>query len=69
ELAGELVERLVRNAAAAGVASADWTELGALSPDEQAMLSEHVNDYSPAWLRLNELVAQRVQALAAGPLA
>jgi hypothetical protein len=39
ELAGELVERLVRNAAAAGVASADWTELGALSADEQAMLS------------------------------
>lgn len=69
ELAGELVERLVRNAAAAGVASADWTELGALSPDEQAMLSEHVNDYSPAWLRLNELVAQRVQAMAAGPSA
>jgi hypothetical protein len=31
------------------------------------MLSAHVNDYSPAWLRLNELVAQRVQAMAAGP--
>ncbi|MFI6098039.1 MerR family transcriptional regulator [Lentzea sp. NPDC051213] len=30
-----------------------------LSADEQSLLGEHVRDYSPAWIRLAELVRQR----------
>jgi len=66
ELAAAMVERLARDAQAAGAASAASTELEELSDDEQALLSAHVNGYSPAWLRLNELVAKRVRAMAAG---
>jgi hypothetical protein len=67
ELAAAMVERIIRGAQAAGVASADWIEAGQLSGDEQALLSAHVDGYSPAWRRLNELIAQRVQAMAARP--
>jgi DNA-binding transcriptional MerR regulator len=67
ELAAAMVERLIRGAQAAGVAAADWTEAGQLSGDEQALLSAHVDGYSPAWRRLNELITQRVQAMAARP--
>ncbi|GAA1958275.1 MerR family transcriptional regulator [Catenulispora subtropica] len=35
-----------------------------LSAEEQALFTQYVNDYSPAWMRLSELVAQRVQGSA-----
>ena len=64
ELAAAMAERLVRGAQAAGVASAEWTEAGQLSGDEQALLAAHVDGYSPAWRRLMELVSRRVQEAA-----
>ncbi|MFJ8962982.1 hypothetical protein ACIRG5_26710 [Lentzea sp. NPDC102401] len=30
-----------------------------LSADEKSLLGAHVQDYSPAWIRLSELVRQR----------
>jgi DNA-binding transcriptional MerR regulator len=59
ELAVAMAGRLVSSAQAAGVASAELTERGQLSDDELALLSAHVHGYSPAWRRLNELIAAR----------
>jgi DNA-binding transcriptional MerR regulator len=67
ELAAVMVERLLRSAQAAGVASADLTEAGQLSGDEQALLAAHVGGYSPAWRRLNELIARRAQEVTPSP--
>jgi DNA-binding transcriptional MerR regulator len=61
ELAAAMAQRLIGTAQAAGVASADLTEAGQLSGDEQALLAAHVDGYSPAWRRLNELITQRVR--------
>jgi hypothetical protein len=62
-----MAERLVGGAQAAGVASAEWTEAGQLSGDEQALLAAHVDGYSPAWRRLMELVSRRVQEMTPSP--
>ncbi|WP_147315416.1 hypothetical protein [Asanoa ferruginea] len=34
-----------------------------VSKDEQALLATHVSEYSPAWIRLNELLRQRVSVV------
>ncbi|WP_132125932.1 MerR family transcriptional regulator [Actinocrispum wychmicini] len=61
DLADTMADRFLREVEAAGVDTADWTMQKVLSDDEQALLGAYVNDYSPAWLRLNELVRERVE--------
>src|SRR5262245_51877136 len=61
-LAGVMAERLRQEAEAAGVDMSQMTIQETVSKDEQALLSAHVREYSPAWIRLTELLRQRVTA-------
>jgi DNA-binding transcriptional MerR regulator len=65
QLADALAARFVQQVQSAGADLAELSDRQVLSADEQSLLSAHVTDYSPAWNRLNELVAQRSQAMAA----
>ncbi|WP_245870818.1 MerR family transcriptional regulator [Asanoa hainanensis] len=61
-LADVMAERLRQEARATGVETARMTIQETVSKDEQALLATHVSEYSPAWIRLNELLRQRVSA-------
>lgn len=69
QLADAMAARFVQQVQDAGADLAELSDRQVLSADEQSLLSAHVNDYSPAWIRLNELIAHRVhrvQAAASG---
>lgn len=63
KLADIMAVRFVKQAQAAGVETDEWRLEKVLTPEELSLLTEYVNDYSPAWLRLNKLVAARLPAL------
>ena len=62
ELADTMAARFLQQAQQAGVDAAEWTIQEIVSDDEQKLLADHVNQHSPAWLRLNALVRQRVES-------
>jgi DNA-binding transcriptional MerR regulator len=63
QLADVMAARFVKQAQAAGVETDEWRMEKVLSPEEQALLAEYVNDYSPAWLRLSRLMTARLTTL------
>ena len=59
-LADVMAERFRQEARDAGVDAAELLVQEVLTKDEQLLLAAHVHDYAPAWVRLKELVRERV---------
>jgi DNA-binding transcriptional MerR regulator len=62
ELADAMAERFSRQLAAAGDQADALRMEKVLSAEEQELFAAHVNDFSPAWVRLREMVERRLQA-------
>lgn len=60
-LADTMADRFRRQLAAAGDQADELRMEKVLSPEEQKLFSTYVNDYSPAWVRLTEMVGRRLQ--------
>ncbi|MEY9927256.1 DNA-binding transcriptional MerR regulator [Catenulispora sp. GP43] len=59
-LADTMAERFRKQLAEAGDHADELRMEKVLSPEEQKLFAAYVNDYSPAWVRLNEMVAKRI---------
>jgi len=59
-LADAMAERFGKQLAEAGDQADELRMEKVLSAGEQKLFAEYVNDYSPAWVRLNEMVAKRI---------
>ncbi|ACU77687.1 transcriptional regulator, MerR family [Catenulispora acidiphila DSM 44928] len=59
-LADTMAERFGKQLAEAGDQADELRMEKVLSAEEQKLFAEYVNDYSPAWVRLNEMVAKRI---------
>lgn len=61
-LADTMAARFLQEVEASGADPADLLVQEVLTRDEQKLLAAHVHDYAPAWVRLKELVRDRVLA-------
>jgi DNA-binding transcriptional MerR regulator len=60
-LADTMAARFLEEVRAAGVDPSERTIQEIVSDDEQELLRAHLNQHSPAWLKLNAMVRERVE--------